>query len=108
MGHFLDELHVIGNPPLGDLAFEIGFELIGRWILTRRFDHNQQGPLLIVVKAPGEDPSPDELKAYLEGKIAKWWIPDDVQFIEEMPHTATGKIQKTALRDLFAAYEFPA
>ena len=64
-------------------------------------------PLLIVVKAPGESPSPEELKAYLEGKIAKWWIPDDVQFIEEMPHTATGKIQKTALREIFADYVFP-
>jgi fatty-acyl-CoA synthase len=58
-------------------------------------------------KRQGEDPSPDELKAYLEGKIAKWWIPDDVQFIDDMPHTATGKIQKTALRDLFADYRFP-
>ena len=64
-------------------------------------------PLLIVVKAPGEDPSPDELKTYLDGKIAKWWIPDDVQYIDEMPHTATGKIQKTALRELFADYQFP-
>ena len=65
-------------------------------------------PLLIVVKAPGEDPSPDELKTYLNGKIAKWWIPDDVQFIENMPHTATGKIQKTTLRDIFSDYQFPA
>jgi fatty-acyl-CoA synthase len=65
-------------------------------------------PLLIVVRAPGEDPSPEELKAYLDGKIAKWWIPDDVQFIDEMPHTATGKIQKTALRETFADYCFPA
>ena len=64
-------------------------------------------PLLIVVKAPGEEPSPDELKTDLDGKIAKWWIPDDVQFIEDMPHTATGKIQKTALRDMFADYQFP-
>ncbi|GIR14604.1 MAG: hypothetical protein CM15mP25_3590 [Gammaproteobacteria bacterium] len=63
---------------------------------------------LIVGKTPGEEPSPDELKTYLDGKIAKWWIPDDVQFIEDMPHTATGKIQKTALRDMFADYQFPA
>ena len=65
-------------------------------------------PLLIVVRAPGEEPTPEELKAYLDGKIAKWWIPDDVQFIDEMPHTATGKIQKTALREIFADYSFPA
>ena len=65
-------------------------------------------PLLIVVRnAAGADLTPDELKGFLDGKIAKWWIPDDVQFIEDMPHTATGKIQKTALRDMFADYQFP-
>ena len=62
-------------------------------------------PLLIVVRA--SDVEGAELLQYLDGKIAKWWIPDDVQFIDEMPHTATGKIQKTALRDLFADYQFP-
>ena len=65
-------------------------------------------PLLIVVRAPGgEDLTPEEMKAYFDGKIAKWWIPDDVQFVDELPHTATGKIQKTALRDIFADYQFP-
>jgi fatty-acyl-CoA synthase len=77
-------------------------------VIGRIHDKWGERPLLIVVKAPGEEPSPEELKAYLEGKIAKWWIPDDVQFIDDMPHTATGKIQKTALRDLFADYRFPA
>ncbi len=43
----------------------------------------------------------------MEGKIAKWWMPDDVVVVEEIPHTATGKIQKTALRDQFKAYRFP-
>jgi fatty-acyl-CoA synthase len=52
--------------------------------------------------------TPDELKTFLDGKIAKWWIPDDVQYIEEMPHTATGKIQKMKLRDMFEDYQFPA
>jgi len=86
-----------GHPKVAEAA------VIGR-------SHEKWGerPLLIAVKAPGEDPSPDELKTYLDGKIAKWWIPDDVQFIEDMPHTATGKIQKTALRDMFADYAFPA
>jgi fatty-acyl-CoA synthase len=41
------------------------------------------------------------------GKIAKWWMPDDVQFVPEIPHTATGKIQKTALREQFNAYRLP-
>ena len=77
-------------------------------VIGRLHEKWGERPLLIVVKAPGEEPSPDELKTYLDGKIAKWWIPDDVQFIDEMPHTATGKIQKTALRDIFADYAFPA
>ena len=65
-------------------------------------------PLLIVVKNESADVTPDELKSFLDGKIAKWWIPDDVQYIDEMPHTATGKIQKTKLRDIFEDYQFPA
>ena len=65
-------------------------------------------PLLIVVKNGEGDVSPDELKGFLDGKIAKWWIPDDVQYIDEMPHTATGKIQKMKLREMFGDYQFPA
>ena len=65
-------------------------------------------PLLIVVKNGQGDVTPDELKTFLDGKIAKWWIPDDVQYIEEMPHTATGKIQKMKLREMFEDYQFPA
>ena len=42
-----------------------------------------------------------------EGKIAKWWMPDDVVFVDEIPHTATGKIQKMALREKFNAYRLP-
>lgn len=65
-------------------------------------------PLLIVVKNGEGDVTPDELKTFLDGKIAKWWIPDDVQYIDEMPHTATGKIQKMKLREMFEDYQFPA
>ena len=43
----------------------------------------------------------------MDGKIAKWWMPDDVAFVDEIPHTATGKIKKTALREQFAHYRFP-
>ena len=59
------------------------------------------------VRNEGSEISAAELLAFYVGKVAKWWIPDDVQFIEDMPHTATGKIQKTALRDMFADYQFP-
>ena len=48
-----------------------------------------------------------ELLAFLDGKIAKWWMPDDVVFVDDIPHTATGKILKTALRDQFKSYELP-
>jgi fatty-acyl-CoA synthase len=65
-------------------------------------------PLLIIVKSGEDAVAPDELKGYLDGKIAKWWMPDDVQFIDEMPHTATGKIQKMKLREMFEDYQFPA
>jgi fatty-acyl-CoA synthase len=48
----------------------------------------------------------DVLK-FLDGKIAKWWMPDDVQFIDAIPHGATGKILKTALRKQFESYKLP-
>jgi fatty-acyl-CoA synthase len=58
-------------------------------------------PLLIVVRKSGRDVTGDELLRYLEGKVAKWWLPDDVAFVDEMPHTATGKLLKTRLREMF-------
>ncbi len=65
-------------------------------------------PLLIVVRKPDGDVTRDDLFAYLNGKIAKWWMPDDVQFVEAIPHGATGKILKTALRETFKNYKLPA
>jgi len=43
----------------------------------------------------------------MEGKIAKWWMPDDVAIVDDIPHTATGKIQKLALRKQFEGYKLP-
>ncbi len=65
-------------------------------------------PLLIIIRAKGASLERDELLAWLEGKIAKWWIPDDVVFVDEIPHTATGKIKKIELRKQFADYELPS
>jgi fatty-acyl-CoA synthase len=62
-------------------------------------------PLLIVVPKKGQSITSDEMLAFMQDKIAKWWMPDDVVFVEEIPHTATGKILKTALRDRFKDYE---
>ncbi len=60
-----------------------------------------------MVPKAGREPDEGDLLAFMEGKIAKWWMPDDVVFVEEIPHTATGKIQKTALRDMFRDYRLP-
>ncbi len=64
-------------------------------------------PLLVVVRSEGSDVGKDEILAYLEGKIAKWWMPDDVQFVDELPHTATGKLQKVTIREQFKDYVLP-
>jgi len=65
-------------------------------------------PLLIVVAKPGKTVERDSLLAFLSGKIAKWWMPDDVVTVEEIPHTATGKIKKSTLREQFADYRLPS
>ena len=65
-------------------------------------------PLLIVVRGPqGGDLSAEEMLSWFDGKIAKWWTPEAVEFVDELPHTATGKIQKVKLREMFANYTFP-
>ena len=65
-------------------------------------------PLLIIQAKPGEIPVRDAIMAYLEGKIAKWWTPDDVVFVEQIPLGATGKINKMALRETFKDYKLPS
>jgi fatty-acyl-CoA synthase len=64
-------------------------------------------PLLIVVKKAGREVSKEDLLAFMEGKVAKWWLPDDVAFVAEIPHTAAGKILKSALRQQFKEYKLP-
>ncbi len=64
-------------------------------------------PLLIVVRKPGTDPTAADILSVYEGKIAKWWTPDDVQFVEAIPLGATGKILKTRLREQFRDYRLP-
>lgn len=63
-------------------------------------------PLLLIVRKEGSDVSSQDLLDYLDGKIASWWMPDAVEFIDEIPHTATGKIQKMTLREQFGGYKF--
>ncbi len=64
-------------------------------------------PLLIVVRKAGADVSAEDIQAYLADKVAKWWLPDEVVFVDELPHTATGKILKRALRDEYKDYKLP-
>ncbi|MFN3295943.1 3-(methylthio)propionyl-CoA ligase [Caldimonas sp.] len=65
-------------------------------------------PLLVVVRKPGASLTREEMLAFYEGKIAKWQIPDDVVFVDEIPHTATGKMQKLKLREQFANHVLPS
>lgn len=65
-------------------------------------------PVLIVVRKPGADVCEAKVKEYLADRIAKWWMPDRVLFVDELPHTGTGKIQKVALRAQFKDFKLDA
>jgi fatty-acyl-CoA synthase len=86
----------VGHPKVAEAA-----------VIGVRHPKWDERPLLVVVLKPGQKASKEELLGFLEGKIAKWWMPDDVAFVNEIPHTATGKIQKTALRAQFRDYVLP-
>jgi 3-(methylthio)propionyl---CoA ligase len=64
-------------------------------------------PLLVVVPKPGHEPSKESIAAFLGDKVAKWQLPDDVVFVPELPHGATGKVLKTRLREQFKDYRLP-
>ena len=62
---------------------------------------------MVVVPRDGRTPDKDAINAYLAGKVAKWWLPDDVVLVEELPLTATGKVQKSRLREMFQDHTLP-
>jgi fatty-acyl-CoA synthase len=64
-------------------------------------------PLLLVVKRDGATVTRDDMLKFYDGKIAKWWMPDDVVFVDELPHTATGKLSKKTLREKYRDYRLP-
>ncbi|MDQ6618705.1 MAG: 3-(methylthio)propionyl-CoA ligase [Pseudomonadota bacterium] len=64
-------------------------------------------PLLIVVKRNGASVTREELLSFYEGKVARWAAPDDVVFVDELPHTATGKLSKKTLREQFRGHRLP-
>ncbi|MGJ4946152.1 fatty-acid--CoA ligase [Bradyrhizobium sp. HKCCYLS1011] len=86
----------VGHPAVAEAA------VIGVW--HPKWDER---PLLIIQLKQGQEATREDILKYMDGKIAKWWMPDDVAFVDGIPHTATGKILKTALREQFKAYRFP-
>jgi fatty-acyl-CoA synthase len=86
----------VGHPKVAEAA-----------VIGIRHPKWDERPLLVVVMKKGEKASKQEILDFLQGKIAKWWMPDDAAFVDEIPHTATGKILKTALRDVFKDYVLP-
>jgi fatty-acyl-CoA synthase len=64
-------------------------------------------PLLVIVRKGDAAVTREEVLAHIAGRIAKWWMPDDVAFVDAIPHTATGKISKLELREQFKDYRFP-
>lgn len=61
-------------------------------------------PLLLVVRKPGSTVTPHEITAHLTHHVAKWWLPDEILFVDDLPHTATGKLLKTALREQYKGH----
>jgi fatty-acyl-CoA synthase len=86
----------VGHPDIAEAA-----------VIGVRHSKWDERPLLVVVKKSGKEPSKADILGYMDGKVAKWWMPDDVAFVDEIPHTATGKIQKTKLREQFSGYRLP-
>lgn len=86
----------VGHPDVAEAA-----------VIGVRHPKWDERPLLIIVPKEGAKPSQDDLLSFLKGKVAKWWMPDDVIFVDEIPHTATGKIQKTTLREQYKDYRLP-
>lgn len=77
-------------------------------VIGAAHDKWQERPLLIVVRKPGGELTRELMLEFLQGRVASWWIPDDVVFVDQLPHTATGKLHKLKLREMFKDYRLPA
>ncbi len=86
----------VGHPKVAEAA-----------VIGVRHPKWDERPLLVIVLKEGQSATKDEIFGFLDGKIAKWWMPDDVVFVSAIPHTATGKILKTALREQFKDHVLP-
>jgi fatty-acyl-CoA synthase len=86
----------VGHPKVAEAA-----------VIGIRHPKWDERPLLVIVLKKDQRATKEELLGFLQGKIAKWWMPDDVAIVDEIPHTATGKIQKITLRERFRDYVLP-
>lgn len=86
----------VGHPKVAEAA-----------VIGVRHPKWDERPLLVIALKNGQSATAAELIGFLADKVARWWMPDDVVFVEEIPHTATGKIQKAALRQRFKDYVLP-
>jgi fatty-acyl-CoA synthase len=87
----------VGHPKVAEAA-----------VIGVRHPKWDERPLLVIVLKKDMSATRDEILAFMKDKIASWWMPDEVVFVEEIPHTATGKIQKTVLRKRFKDFVLPA
>jgi fatty-acyl-CoA synthase len=77
-------------------------------VIGRSHPKWSERPLLIVVRKPNVQPpvSETDIVNWLATRVAKWWVPDNVEFVDSLPHTATGKLLKTQLRKQFDKYQW--
>jgi fatty-acyl-CoA synthase len=81
---------IMGHPGVAEAA-----------VIAIPHDKWLERPLAVVVRKPGQELSKEDILNFLRDKVATWWMPDDVAFVDELPHTSTGKLMKRALRDQF-------
>ena len=86
----------VGHPEIAEAA-----------VIAARHPKWDERPLLVCVREQGSSVDKDGVLEYLGHHVAKWWLPDDVVFVEELPHSATGKLQKAKLREDFKDYSLP-
>ena len=90
------ENEAVGHPDIAEAA-----------VIAVHHPKWDERPLLVVVRKPGSEVDKQGVIDYLSQRIAKWWLPDDVIFVDELPHGATGKLQKARLREQFKDYRLP-
>jgi fatty-acyl-CoA synthase len=85
------ENEIMGHPGVAEAA-----------VIAMPHEKWQERPMAVVVAKPDAQLTKEDILSYLDGRVATWWLPDDVVFVDELPHTSTGKLMKRALRDKFA------